>query len=112
YQQWLAELGGHEDPLAQARGVDAASLAELIGAESDGPTTNFLAGLPAQQRLALLLVYGERVDHAEAGRVLDISGDMIAARLIRISATLADRLSAPARRRADADMEAYPRGPS
>ena len=42
-------------------------------------TTGFLASLPAQQRLTLLLIYAEKFDYVEAGRVLDISADVIAA---------------------------------
>jgi RNA polymerase sigma-70 factor (ECF subfamily) len=112
YQQWLAELGDHADPMKQFR-IDEEDLAELIGDASDAPTASFLAGLPAQQRLTLLLIYGERFDYAEAGRVLDISADAIAARLIRISAMFADRLSALAQLQARASLAAIDaRGPS
>jgi RNA polymerase sigma-70 factor (ECF subfamily) len=38
YRQWLAELGDHADPMGQA-GVNEESLAELIGDDSDAPTT-------------------------------------------------------------------------
>ena len=108
YRHWLAELRHHSDPMGQAK-IDDDSFAELFGDESDAPTTSFLAGLPAQQRLTLLLVYGERFDYVDAGRVLDISADMIAARLIRISATFADRLSAPAQPHPSASIAAlYP----
>ena len=51
-------------------------------------TTSFLRGLPPQQRLTLLLVYAERFDHIDAGRVLDVSAETIGTRLVRISATL------------------------
>jgi RNA polymerase sigma-70 factor (ECF subfamily) len=88
YRQWLAGFGDHPDQ------VDTASFAELLGNESDALTTDFLASLSAQQRLTLLLVYGERFDYAEAGRVLDVSTDTIAYRLIRIGAAFAHRLSA------------------
>jgi len=93
YRHWLAELRDHSDPIAQAK-IDDASFAKLFGEDGDALTTSFLVALPAQQRLTLLLVYGERFDYLEAGRVLDVSADMVASRLIRISATLADRLSA------------------
>jgi RNA polymerase sigma-70 factor, ECF subfamily len=96
YRQWLAELSDDTGPVGQ-RKIDETRFTELFGDESDALTTGFLASLPVRQRLALLLVYGERLDYAEAGRVLDVSADMIAARLIRISATFADRLSAEAR---------------
>ncbi len=55
---------------------------------------SFLRSLPPQQRLTLLLVYGERFDYIDAGRVLDVPSETIGARLVRISASLADRLSA------------------
>jgi DNA-directed RNA polymerase specialized sigma24 family protein len=93
YQRWLAELGDYADPIIHTK-IDDVGFAELLGDESDALTTDFLASLPAQQRLTLLLVYGERFDYAEAGRVLDISADMIAARVVGISASFADRLSA------------------
>ena len=47
--------------------------------------------LPPQQRLTLLLVYAERFDYIDAGRVLDVPSETIGARLVRISASLADR---------------------
>jgi DNA-directed RNA polymerase specialized sigma24 family protein len=46
--------------------------------------------------MTLLLVYGERFDHIDASRVLDVPSETIATRLVRISAGLADRLSARA----------------
>jgi RNA polymerase sigma-70 factor (ECF subfamily) len=105
YRQWFAELGDHADPMGQAK-VDEEGIAVLIGDESDALTTSFLASLPAQQRLTLLLVFGERFDYVDAGRVLDISADTIAARLIRISAMVADRLSATAQPQAGASIAA------
>jgi DNA-directed RNA polymerase specialized sigma24 family protein len=91
YQRWLAELGDYADIHTK---IDDVGFAKLLGDESDALTTDFLVSLPAQQRLTLLLVYGERFDCAEAGRVLDVSADMIAARVVGISASFADRLSA------------------
>jgi DNA-directed RNA polymerase specialized sigma24 family protein len=105
YRQWLAELTDHADPAGEAK-VDEVNFAELFGDESDALTTDFLASLPAQQRLTLLLVYAERFDYAEAGRVLDVSADIVAARLIRISAGFADQLSADAQPQASASVEA------
>jgi len=103
YRQWLAELRDGSDPTAQAK-IDDASFAELFGDDGDALTTSFLANLPAQQRLTLLLVYVEKFDYAKAGRVLDVSADMIASRLIRISVTLAHRLSANGQQRAGIDV--------
>jgi len=113
YRQWLAELGHHADPMGQAK-VDEASFAELFGDDGDDGdalTTGFLASLPAQQRLTLLLIYAEKFDYLEAGRVLDISADTIASRLIRISAIFADRLSATAQPQGSASIAAlFPQG--
>jgi RNA polymerase sigma-70 factor (ECF subfamily) len=97
YRQWLNELRDHADPMGQAK-TDDASFAALFRTEDgeafDAFTTHFLRNLPPQQRLTLLLVYGERFDHIDAGRVLDVPSETIATRLVRISASLADRLSA------------------
>ena len=60
-------------------------------------TATFLGQLPPQQRSTLLLVYGEGFDYEDAARVLDSNADTIEARLIRASASLADRLSAGSR---------------
>jgi RNA polymerase sigma-70 factor (ECF subfamily) len=97
YRLWLGELRNHTDPVGQAKSDDA-SFAQLFrnkdGEEIDPLTTRFLRGLPPQQRLTLLLVYAERFDHIDAGRVLDVTAETIGTRLVRISASLADRLSA------------------
>ena len=75
-------------------------------------TASFLGHLPPQQRSTLLLVYGEGFDHEDAGRVLDSSPDTIAARLIRASASLADRLGSGSATPASATIEMlYPKGP-
>jgi len=63
--------------------------------------------LPPQQRSTLLLVYGEGFDYEGAAKVLDSDADTIQARLIRASASLADRLSSgsPAPTNASATVE-------
>jgi RNA polymerase sigma-70 factor (ECF subfamily) len=114
YRLWLTELRGHADPVSQAK-TDDASFALLFrnddGEEFDSFTTNFLRNLPPQQRLTLLLVYGERFDHIDAGRVLDVPSETISTRLVRISASLADRLTAGAEAPASASIETlYPEG--
>jgi RNA polymerase sigma-70 factor, ECF subfamily len=99
YREWLSELRDHADPMGQAK-TDDASFALLFrrdgGEEVDAFTADFLRNLPPQQRLTLLLVYGERFDYIDAGRVLDVPAETIGARLVRISANFADRLSARA----------------
>ena len=114
YRQWLHELREHDDPVAQAK-VDDAQFGELFYPEGDGyfdaPVIAFLGALPAQQRLTLLLVYGEGFEHEDAARILDVSPETVTARLVRISAALADRLSARPPAQAAAIVETlYPEG--
>ena len=82
--------------MGQAK-TDDASFAALFGQdqgdEFDAFTASFLRSLPPQQRLTLLLGYGERFDTIDAGRVLDVPSETIGTRLVRITASLADRLS-------------------
>jgi RNA polymerase sigma-70 factor, ECF subfamily len=96
YREWLNELRDHADPMGQAK-ADDAGFALLFRREDDEEfdafTTSFLRNLPPQQRLTLLLVYGERLDYIDAGRVLDVPSEMIGARLVRITASLADRFA-------------------
>jgi RNA polymerase sigma-70 factor (ECF subfamily) len=100
YRLWLIELRDHAYPVDQAK-TDDASFAQLFrngdSKELDTFTASFLRNLPPQQRLTLLLVYGERFDHIDAGRVLDVPAETISTRLLRMSAALADRLSARAK---------------
>ncbi|MGZ5917843.1 MAG: sigma factor-like helix-turn-helix DNA-binding protein [Methyloceanibacter sp.] len=115
YRLWLHELRNHADPLSQVNPSDA-SFERLFpmdrGADHDALTASFLGHLPPQQRSTLLLVYGEGFDYDDAGRVLDSSPDTIAARLIRASARLADRLGSTAQIPASATIETlYPKGP-
>ena len=115
YRLWLNELRDHADPVGQAK-TDDESFALLFGQDGgeafDAFTTGFLRNLPPQQRLTLLLVYGERFDYIDAGRVLDVPSETIGARLVRISATLADRLSASEQGVPSATIATlYPEGP-
>jgi RNA polymerase sigma-70 factor, ECF subfamily len=114
YRQWLHELRTHADPMQQAK-TDDARFGQLFHVEQDGyldaPTASFLGNLPPQQRLTLLLIYGEGFDLEDAGRVLDVPPDTIAVRLVRTSAALADRLSSRAQVPASATVETlYPEG--
>jgi DNA-directed RNA polymerase specialized sigma24 family protein len=95
YRQWLDE--GGDDGAASCAEIDKASFAQLFHAkdadEFDPFTVSLLYSLPPQHRLMLLLVYGEGFDDIDVGRVLDIAPEAISARLVRISASLADCLS-------------------
>jgi RNA polymerase sigma-70 factor, ECF subfamily len=114
YGQWRHELGEHDAPLARAK-IDDTRFGELFYPEGesyfDAPVIGFLGALPPQQRLTLLLVYGEGLEHEDAARILDVSPETIGARLIRISAALADRLSERPPAQAAAIVETlYPEG--
>lgn len=95
YRQWLQELGEQDAPVLADR-LDRADFASLLHQDEASPvddeTIDFLIQLSPPHRLALLLVYGEGFDYEDAGRVLEISEGAVAARLIRASASLADRL--------------------
>ena len=100
YALWLGELRDHAEPLRQAKASEEhfELLFHKDGEEEfDALTANFLWQLPPQQRSTLLLVYGEGFDYEDAARVLDSTADTIQARLIRTSASLADRLGAGTR---------------
>jgi len=109
YRLWLSELRDHADPLRQAKagGTDFEFLFPRHDeAGLDAVTASFLGSLPPQQRSTLLLVYGEGFDLEDAGRVLDTGAETIQARLIRASASLADRLGQPSPAPASATIEA------
>jgi DNA-directed RNA polymerase specialized sigma24 family protein len=109
YRLWLGELRSHAATLSQTE-TDETDFALLFRdddlEEFDDITTRFLHGLPPQQRLTLLLVYGERFDHIDAGRILDTPPETIATRLVRITATFADRLSVGAEGAMSTKLEA------
>jgi DNA-directed RNA polymerase specialized sigma24 family protein len=118
YRLWLAELRDHADPLRQAKASEEdfdrlfpKDCGKDCGADFDAFTAMFLGQLPPQQRSTLLLVYGEGFDYEDAAKVLDADADTVQSRLIRASASLADRLSSgsPARAQASATIETlYP----
>jgi RNA polymerase sigma-70 factor, ECF subfamily len=96
YRLWLGELRDHAEPLRQTKASEEAFdrlFPEDRGDDFDAFTSTFLAHLPPQQRSTLLLCYGEGFGYEDAARVLDTDADTIQARLIRASASLADRLS-------------------
>lgn len=114
YRYWLSELRDHAEPVAQAR-IDETRFGELFYAKGDdyvdAPVVAFLGSLSAPQRLTVLLVYGEGFEYEDASRILDVPPETIAARLIRISAVLADRLNAGSPAQAAATVETlYPEG--
>jgi RNA polymerase sigma-70 factor (ECF subfamily) len=99
YRQWLHDLRAYGEPgVTQPDAARFAALFHGEGAEAFDPfTVRYLQHLPPQQRLTLLLVYGEGFDHIDAGRVLDVPSETIATRLLRISAHLADCLGTRAK---------------
>jgi RNA polymerase sigma-70 factor, ECF subfamily len=117
YRLWLAELRDHADPLRQAKASEEdfdQLFPEDRDADFDAFTATFLGQLPPQQRSTLLLVYGEGFDYEDAAKVLDADADTVQSRLIRASASLADRLSSgsPVRAHVSATIETlYPGEP-
>ena len=104
YALWLIELRDHAEPLRQAKvsGENFELLFHKGGEEElDALTANFLGQLTPQHRSTLLLVYGEGFDYEDAARVLDSNVGTIEARLIRASASLADRLGGGSRASAE-----------
>jgi RNA polymerase sigma-70 factor (ECF subfamily) len=104
YRHWLMELRDDLGPLGTIHD-DVASFEHLFehGDACDPITVDFLHTLPPQHRLALLLVYAEGFDYDDAAYVLDASPESVAGRLVRVTADLADRLSAAARAQPHAD---------
>lgn len=95
YRLWLEERRDHAGTSSPPDGGDARFVFLFRNAKGqpfDAYTAGFLRSLPPAQRLTLLLVYGERFDPIDAGRVLDVSAETIGARLVRITGAFADRL--------------------
>ena len=111
YRLWLHELRDHAEPMRLAKGDTGFERLLHPDENIDDVTPDFLGQLPPQQRSTLLLVYGEGFDYEDAGRVLDCSVNTIASRLIRASASLADRLGEGWQVQATATVETlYPKG--
>ena len=79
HTEWLAGLRSHANPLTQAQGESGAFVIEDFGE------------LPAQQRSAALLIYGEGFSDDEAGEILDTAAETVMARLARALATFVER---------------------
>lgn len=109
YRQWLGEQRDQAEPRpAKPNDVGFASLFHRGDGEAADPfTIRYLQNLPQQQRLTLLLVYGEGFDHIDAGRVLGVPSETIATRLLRISAHLADCLGARAKLALSGNVETH-----
>lgn len=94
HAEWLSGLRSHADPLAQSQGESGAFAVDQFGELDDGylePTLEILAKLPAQQRGAALLIYGEGFSYDEAGQILDTTPETVMARLARALATFVER---------------------
>jgi len=114
YRHWLDELREHVNPMGQVN-IEDESFARLFGEEGDEidtTTASFIRNLPPQQRLTLLLVYGERLDHTDAGRVVDVPAETIAVRLVRITAAFADQFGQDEHESPDAFEALYPEEPT
>lgn len=108
YRLFLEERRDHTGASGEPAPSDARFAALFRSAQGpafDAVTTAFLKSLPPSQRLTLLLVYGERFDPIDAGRVLDVSAETIGTRLVRITGAFADRLGARGEHAGDAPQE-------
>ncbi len=97
YRLWLKELRGAASPMRRASQPDLEFeelLAEDDGTRPDAQTISFIANLPPQQRVTLLLIYGEGFTYEDASIVLDCPLESIETRLIRASGALANKLGA------------------
>lgn len=96
YAIWLGDLRRQRQPITQAQGDETLYRAMLSGAEGalpgGGEVAGFLAGLPPQQRVALLLTYGERLSYEQAAKILDTPAETISARVNRAREALIARL--------------------
>lgn len=94
HAEWLSGLRSHANPLTQSQGESDAFAIEDFSEFDDGhmePTLEILAKLPAQQRSAALLIYGEGFSYDEAGEILDATAETVMARLARALATFVER---------------------
>lgn len=94
HADWLAGLRSHVAPLAQAQGDCAAfAVSEGGGENADylAETMEIIAKLPAQQRSAALLIYGEGFSYEEAAVILDTTPETVMARLSRALSTFIER---------------------
>ncbi|MFD0987653.1 sigma factor-like helix-turn-helix DNA-binding protein [Methyloligella solikamskensis] len=95
YRLWLKELRGHANPMRRGSQPDRefqALITEDDGALPDPMTVSFIANLPPQQRVTLLLIYGEGFSYEDASVILDCALESIETRLIRASAGLANKI--------------------
>ena len=102
YRLWLAELRDHADPLRQAKASEE-DFDRLFptdrGADFDAFTATFLDSCRRSSEARCSSSMARASTTRMPPRVLDLTADTIQARLIRASASLADRLSSgsPAR---------------
>ncbi|WP_069094113.1 RNA polymerase sigma factor [Methyloligella halotolerans] len=97
YRLWLKELRGHANPMRRGSQPDVEFqqlIAEEDGAHPDPLTVSFIANLPPQQRVTLLLIYGEGFSYEDASVILDCALESIETRLIRASGGLANKIGA------------------
>jgi len=94
HTDWLAALRSHASPLAQSQGEPAAfahTEVEIGDDEFVSKTLEIVARLPAQQRSAALLIYGEGFSYEEAASILDTTPETVVARLSRALSTFVER---------------------
>jgi len=94
HADWLAALRTHAAPLAQTQGdTTAFEISEPDDGDDNylAETMEIIARLPAQQRSAALLIYGEGFSYEEAAIILDTTPETVMARLSRALSTFIER---------------------
>ena len=99
YAMWLNRLRERDDPIAQGPAEERLFLPLTTEMEGDREFADFLRTLPAQQRVVMLLVYGESCSYQDTAKILDAPVETVAQRaargLISFSAHLNGEDAAP-----------------
>ncbi len=83
YGMWLKRLRERADPIAHGPAEERLFLPQTVDLEGDLEFAAFLRGLPAQQRVVMLLVYGEGYSYGETAKLLDTPLETVAQRAAR-----------------------------
>ena len=83
HAMWLKGLRERDDPIVQGPAEERLFLPQTEEIEGDREFAEFLRGLPAQQRVVMLLVYGEGQSYEDAAKLLDTPLETIARRAAR-----------------------------
>ena len=83
HAMWLNRLRERDDPIAQGPAEERLFLPLTTEMEGDREFADFLRSLPAQQRVVMLLVYGESYSYEDTAKMLDTPLETVAQRAAR-----------------------------